>query len=361
MITRIWLTLKQHRFETGAILVVCAGLVVAALVEAYRLNSMNVPFHCFQNWQGSYFPGSGQPIPDAATLKCNNLVEGFNGIIRSLDMSLVRTLLVFAPILAGIIVGAPLVAREIEQGTAPLSWALSGSRRRWLLGKVFAGILLLVPVMLAVGFAADVLQGADSPGLNTHAAFENYVSRGVIDVFWALAAFAGTFALGTILGRTLPAIILALVVCFFVRVAWEPAMNHYVLWSFAKSDVEVNSGSYYVGEVGIPLYQKVYIDGKEATDAEVQAWYLKNQPPIYVASPDPNATPDPNASTAPGQLVPVVPAQPAVDLHFPEYVSFGIPGDWYWNVVALESGLLLLGSLFLGGIAFIWVDRRRPY
>jgi hypothetical protein len=360
MLTRIWLTLKQHRFETGAILVVGLGVAVAALIEAYRLNSMNVPFHCFQDYRGPYFPGSGMPVPDAATLKCNDMVEGFNGIVQGLDMNLVRTLLVFAPILAGIIIGAPLVAREIEQGTAPLSWALSGSRRRWLLGKVLAGILLLVPVMLTVGLAADVLQGADSPGLNTHAAFENYISRGVIDVFWALAAFAGTFALGTMLGRTLPAIILALVVCFFVRVAWEPAMNHYVLWPFAKSDVSFSVNGYYVGQTNIPLYQKVYIDGKEATDAEVQAWYTKNQPPIDIPSADPNATPDPNASTAPGQLVPVAPAQPAV-ADFPQYVGYGIPGDWYWNVVALESGLLLIGSLFLGGIAFVWVDRRRPY
>ena len=27
----------------------------------------------------------------------------------------------------------------------------------------------------------------------------------------------------------------------------------------------------------------------------------------------------------------------------------------------LQSGLLLVGSLFLGAIAFVWVDRRRPY
>ena len=361
MLTRIWLTYKQHRFETIAILAVCLGVAVAALIEAFRLNSMNVPFHCFQDYRGPYYPGPGQPVPDAATLKCNSLVEGFQGILQGVDMSLVRGLLVFAPILAGIIVGAPLVAREIEQGTAPLSWSLSGSRRRWLLGKVLAGILLLVPMMLAVGFAADILQGADSPGLNVHAAFESYASRCVIDVFWALAAFAGTFALGTMLGRTLPAIILALVVCFFVRVAWEPAMNHYVLWSFAKSNPPLTINGYFFGQVDIPLYEKSYIDGKEATSDEVQAWYIRNEPAIDAPTPDPNATPNPSASSAPGQVVPVVPAQPPADLAFPNYVSYGIPGAWYWNVVALESGILLAGSVFLGAIAFVWVDRRRPY
>ena len=111
MLTRIWLTYKQHRFETMAILVVCLGVAAAALIEAFRLNSMNVPFHCFQNWHGGYFPGSGEPVPDAATLKCNDMVEGFQRIVQGLDMNLIRTLLVFAPILAGIVLGAPLVAR----------------------------------------------------------------------------------------------------------------------------------------------------------------------------------------------------------------------------------------------------------
>jgi hypothetical protein len=45
----------------------------------------------------------------------------------------------------------------------------------------------------------------------------------------------------------------------------------------------------------------------------------------------------------------------------PTYVDFIIPGAWYWNVVALESAILLLGSLFCAAIAFVWVDRRRPY
>jgi hypothetical protein len=56
-----------------------------------------------------------------------------------------------------------------------------------------------------------------------------------------------------------------------------------------------------------------------------------------------------------GNQIPLDPSQ------IPIWVNFVIPGSQYWPVVAFESGLLLLGSLIFAGIAFVWVDRRRPY
>ena len=360
MLTRIWLTYKQHRFETIAIAVVCLGVAVAAFIEAWRLNSLNVPWHCFQTWQGGGY--NGGPIPDAAQLRCNELVQSYQNLQQSTDVSIVRMLLIFVPLIAGIILGAPLVAREIEQGTAPLSWSLSGSRRRWLLGKILAGLLLIVPLMLALGLASDVLQGAMSPHLHTHAAFENYAGRGVIVVFWALAAYAGTLALGTILGRTMPAVVLALVICFFVRTTWEPGMNHFVLTPLAtKQADQVSMSNYYSGMVDMSLYQKVYLDGKEITNDEANAWYMQHQGPVVATTPDPNGSMPPAATASDGSGL-IVAQPPAIQpSEFPQYVTFGIPGSMYWPVVGFESGVLLLGALLCGGIAMVWVDRRRPY
>jgi hypothetical protein len=178
-------------------------------------------------------------------------------------------------------------------------------------------------------------------------------------VFWALAAFAGTFALGTLLGRTMPAVIVALVVCFFVRGSWESGMNRFVLRSFAvQASLEqsaISTPNSWFND--IPLYQTVYMDGKP-WDGDVNAWWMAHTMVQTSATPDPSGSmPEGGAPVFldPATNKPLAPSQ------IPTYVNFGIPGAWYWNVVAFESGLLLLGSLFCGAVAFVWVDRRRPY
>ena len=393
MLTRIRLTLKQHRFETIAIVVVSLGVAVAALIEAYRISSLGVPLSCFS---GTYdYSGNGPGIYSAGA-HCQLLMDSFNGLRWGLDANLVQLLLVLVPLLAGIVLGAPLVARELEQGTAPLSWALSGSRRRWLLGKVLAGVVLLVPTMLAVGLAADVLEGALDPGVNINAVFQNYLSRGFIDVFWALAAFAGTFALGTLFGRTMPALIVALIVCFFVRVTWEPGMARIVLAPMAVEQTGSNQqfGPMYFGPGGGVVIAPIFSAEPSGSPGPLGS----------SASPDPGASPKASGSPAPGdsgnQVTAFTPYWVQIDLDsytrvfldgkpyqgdpyslggynvqfdangnpippdpstVPQWIRYSIPGSQYWLVVAIESGLLLLGSLLFAAVALVWVDRRRPY
>jgi ABC-2 family transporter protein len=369
LLTRIWLTFKQHRFETIAIAAVCGGLAAAALIEAYRLNSANVPLLCLQTWQGPIqFRDPSMPVT-AEQIRCAGLVESFQNLQSSVDMNVVRLMLLLSPILVGLIYGAPMVARELEQGTAPLSWALSGSRRRWLLGKVLGGVVLIVPLMLAVGLAADYLQGALSPGLNVYSSFENYMGRGVIDVFWALAAFAGTMALGSLVGRTLPALILALVVCFFARTLWEPAMTHFVLQPMAvQQATPQNYSGYYSGNVDLYVYMRWYMDGKPYV-GDPNDWWMAHQPvfvdpggakptePIAVQTVDPSATKGPDTGVA---ITPGPGGMPPEQVG-PYPMNYVIPGSQYWLVTALESGLLLLGALFCAAIAMFRVERRRPY
>jgi hypothetical protein len=402
MLTRIRLTLKQHRFETISITVVSLGLAAAALIEAFRLNSLNVPVSCLSN--GFYYGPGNLAISSAADAHCQELATAFDKIHGSVDMNLVRLLILLVPLVAGIVLGAPLVARELEQGTAPLSWSLSGSRRRWLFGKVLAGVVLLVPLMLALGLAAEVLEGALDPGVDTHAAFQNYLGRGFFLVFWALAAFAGTLSLGTLFGRTMPALILALIICFFARVLWEPVMASIVLRPIAVADA--NSGQQFYGGPGMVVGIAGPIAPSESSDSSEPS----ASPGASVTS-GPSATPAPSASLettgndAPTQSMPYwvradlysysqvfvggkpyhgdmsslnfgwgvdqngntfefdangnqIPIDPS---QIPNWVSYSIPGSQYWPVVAFESGLLLLGSLALAAVAFVWVDRRRPY
>jgi hypothetical protein len=367
-LTRIWLTLKQQRFETIAIAAVCLGLAVAALIEAYRLNAANVPLSCFQTYQGPLEWRDPSTAITAEQIRCAGLVESFQNLQSSVDVGIVRLMLLLSPILVGIVYGAPIVARELEQGTAPLSWALSGSRRRWLLGKLLGGVVLIVPLMLAVGLAADYLQGALSPGLNVYSAFENYMGRGVFDVFWALAAFAGTVTLGALFGRTLPAVIVALVLCFFARTLWEPAMTHFVLRPIAvEQKMDQSYSGYWSGNVDLYVYMVWYLDGKPYA-GDPNDWWMSHQEYFNVtpapAPTDPNQTMDPSATKYPGTGVGVAITpgdgsgpQPSG----PYAIGYVIPGSQYWPIVAVESALLLLGSLLLTALALVRVERRRPY
>ncbi len=342
MTTRIWLTLKQHRFETIAVVVLCLGVAIAAILEAFRLNSLNFPLSCLQGGRVvSWYDPSAPPNA------CLSASQKFSDILNSMDVRLLMSSGQLLPFVVGIAFGAPLVAKEIEQGTAPLSWALAGSRRRWLLGKVLAAVVLIVPLLLIAGLAIDVLQGASVPGTDPHASFENYSARGVFLVFWGLAALLGTVALGTLLGRTLPAVFLALVVSFLARGFWEPVLNRTILPPFAvmqSQDIQNNQSGYLPSDLYV--YYRTYLDGKP-WDGDLNAWWNAHQPPMVV-DPSGGIQPDPNA--------------PAFDpTQAPWQIPFLIHGDGYWPIVALESGILLAGALLCGAVALAWVDRRRPY
>src|SRR5450759_5411938 len=339
MLTRIKLTLKQHRFETIATVVLCLIAAGASFVEVYRLNSIQLPAGCTVGPRYMLSADSS-----AIATSCQLAIDRFNAIAWGADMGLVRTLLVLLPFVVGILFGAPLVAKEIEQGTAPLSWALVGSRRRWLLRKMFTAALLIVPLLLLAGLAADVLQGAQTPGTDPHASFENFSFRGVMIVFWGLAALLGTVALGTLLGRTLPAVLVALVLCFLARGFCEPWLNFTVLPPLAvmqNQDIQNNQSGWSPNDLYV--YYRTYLDGKP-WDGDLNAWWNAHQPAMIV-DPSGGIQPDPNA--------------PAFDpAQVPQQIPFLISGSQYWFIVALESGILFLGSLFCGAVALIWVDRR---
>jgi ABC-type transport system involved in multi-copper enzyme maturation permease subunit len=348
MRARIFLTLKQQRFETIAVTVVCLALAAGAGYEAWRLFSLHTPLNCLGQsgfYVGPMMPGQGA----AGTDPCLLAQQQRYGVLNSLDMNLIRTLLVFAPFVSGIAIGVPLVAREVEQGTAPLSWALAGSRWHWLVSKLVAVTLLFLPLLIALAVATDFLESALVPNVDPHATLDSYGLRGVVLVFWGLAAFSGTVALGTLLGRTLPAVFLALVICGFVRVAWEPLMNREVLAPSAQVLVDPTKVSDQNGTMWNDLQNDLvfrwasYLDGKPISDQEAQDWWNTHMQTKVDAQ---------------GNVYQEGPSQPGQG---PQSVPMGLPGSMYWPVVVFESGFLFAGALFCGAVALLWVERRRPY
>jgi hypothetical protein len=117
-------------------------------------------------------------------------------------------LLAALPFVVGGLLGVPVVAREVERGTARLSWSLTGSRIRWLLWRILPllglVIVLLVPAALAGNELLWVVWRIDPSYFFDHTQIRGapLVARGL--VMFAIALVAGALA-----RRVLPALVIA--------------------------------------------------------------------------------------------------------------------------------------------------------
>ena len=128
MLAAARVTLKQHRFEISVAALAAVAAAVLGLSIAIRMDALHVSQACidsvFASQDGS---GIGQ--------ECLSLVRAGSGILGgtylngegSLPVSVMGAL----PFLVGLLGGVPIVARELEAGTAQTAWSLNGSRVRW--------------------------------------------------------------------------------------------------------------------------------------------------------------------------------------------------------------------------------------
>jgi hypothetical protein len=109
-----------------------------------------------------------------------------------------------APFLLGVILGPPVVGREIEGRTAGIAWTLSRSRRRWLALRAGPVVGLVLVAMVLIGLSGMALArqlAGGEPGFGSLVTpLPLLVARG------ALALAIGLVA-GVVVGRTFPAVL----------------------------------------------------------------------------------------------------------------------------------------------------------
>ncbi|HEY3523400.1 MAG TPA: hypothetical protein VGK63_06825 [Candidatus Limnocylindrales bacterium] len=199
--------IKQHRIEVVGAVIAAVVVGISALIVTWRLNSVPMPAGCF----GAWLSAPGAPLaPD-----CDAAIRLWKSI-RDDEAAWVLRALAILP-LAGLLAGVPIVGRELELRTAQTAWSLAGSRRAWLLRQA-------VPVLLAVGvatsFAAFAADGLDATQPHSEVLYLPF--HGPILVARTLVALGVGLLAGALLGRTLPAFFVGLVVCFGLAAAAEP-------------------------------------------------------------------------------------------------------------------------------------------
>jgi hypothetical protein len=150
----------------------------------------------------------------AATQSCdslgNVLFRGDGAIMDLVDATLV------IPLLFGLFWGAPLLAKEFEDGTHNLAWTQGVSRWRWIRANI--GWSLLAGAVWGAALAA-LVSWWRYPENALATRFDAFDVQGIVPVAYALFAVALGIAVGSVIRRVLPSLAVTLAIFVAIRVA----------------------------------------------------------------------------------------------------------------------------------------------
>lgn len=185
----LWLTWRQHRWA------LLGSLLLAAVVTGwlgYLGHELTSYFH--QCHDRPCAPGTSQ---DAALTSRTGPFRVADDLLQFVQ---------YEPLLIGVFLGVPLLAREHEQRTLLLAWSQDVSPQRWLWTKLallggFTALLTLA-VSLAADHAAHAMSDVSGGGL-----FEGdtFLDSGMLPLALGVTWFAVGVALGAAVRRVLPA------------------------------------------------------------------------------------------------------------------------------------------------------------
>jgi hypothetical protein len=282
-------------------------------------------------------------------------------------------IILLVPAVIGLFWGAPLIARELETGTAALAWNQSVTRTRWLAVKLAIGgltamavteALSLMQTWWAVPISQAVADGSGAGVAQSRFSQLNFATHGITPIGYAAFAFALGVTAGALIRRTVP----AMAVTLAIFAALQVAMPLWVRPNLAPPDrtvipvTSLASGPSQTGPGGdtFSLYA-LTIPGQPG------AWILSSGP-VDAAGQATSATPAACASvgTGPGggqQGNAFGPGQgPAAFVAC--LASHGIreaityqPASRYWRFQLTETAIYLALALALAGYCFRRLSR----
>jgi ABC-2 family transporter protein len=208
----IWLTWRQHRNEA---LVIGGALVLLAVGVFITGHSMMNDYQQL---------GVADCVAHPNHLNCDAIVNTFQSKYEPLVGWF--EWLNFLPGLLGMLIGAPLVAHELEHGTQRLAWTQSVTRVRWLVVKL---ALLVIGTLVAEGVITALLTWWFGPWENMLGKLDPavYDFEGIVPFAYALFALALGIAAGAVLRKTIPAMVVAILGFLAVRLSLENNVRPY--------------------------------------------------------------------------------------------------------------------------------------
>jgi hypothetical protein len=318
MTFRGWrLAFKMQRLELLLFAAAAVALVVASLLIARGASEARTSFDaCFQA------AGSDAGCATSPSLNDFSLWGGFATLGAFLT-----------PFALGLILGIPVVAREIEGRTAGIAWTLSRSRTRWLLQRVLPLMVVVIVLAAAVGIGSEFVTRTNPfADLASNPGFADYTARGWMLPVRAVAVLVLAIAIGAMVPRQLPALLLAVGVTVALFVGLTIGMD---TWMTAEArPIPFNESRFGPFGDGPRIFDVAYREDATGKVISMNDFYNRYGD---VALPD--AESDPPGFTQ---------------------VAIGIPGDQYTTWVLRESAILGALAVVGGGLATLVVTRRRP-
>lgn len=320
------LSFRQQRWELILVALGVAAAAIAMLWFAGQVEAATVAAApCLSAMEAG-------PVDSSCVATLNSYYEltGFANNLLLLSFG--------APFGIGVLLGAPLVAREIDGGTAQLAWSIGRSRTWWLLRRIAFIALFVVVGLGLLAVTSELLASALAPDRTLGSDFVWFGRRGWLIVARGVGALMLGMLVGAVIGRVLPAILAAaliMAVAFtglsFAQDRWQEGV--------AQTRTNINAtddGALTVGS-GLRLTDGEIVSWEELGNRGVDAMYLDETGRMYASEQDMR---DGNALGT--------------------EVVFAIPGSQYAQVAAVVGA----GSLALGLVALaltgLVVRRRRP-
>jgi hypothetical protein len=324
----MWLMWRQHRGEAVTVAIVVVVLAVPLLVTEHILAS------AYQQL------GVGGCLAHPDQGSCPAILGAFTGQLGSYRLAI--EWLNLLPALLGMLVGAPLVARELERGTHRMVWTQGITRARWLvtkLGLVLGGSLLSSAILTALLIwwraPLDRLQGNLGP--------QAFDYEGVVPLAYVAFALALGVASGVLLRKTVPAMAATFIGFVAVRLPVELlARQNYlpprvVTWDGASQPA-----------------------GPGPTDWEIGRGWIDRGGHHISMSLVLNSC----SSTGPGGGASGGPSQSGALFYNCTYAHGWLqfvawqPHDRFWLFQGIESAIFVALAAVLLGLGMWWVQRR---
>ncbi len=294
-------------------------------------------------WWAFELEGIAQAYPDCEFFDrapgCEAAVDRFGAAFSTAEIIIRNTWL--AGFAVGLVLGVPLVAREVEHGTAQMAWTIGRSRVRWLIRRVAFAALVALLLTGALAVTTEVVAAAMRPDIDLTRDFNFHGNRGPLIMGRAMLGVGAGVLVGAGVGRQLPALLLGVIVVGLLYGATAFALPKWYHGEAELARIDEYLGGPLWIESGIELASGERLTFADVFDGrpELLDSYQTEDGTHYASQADAEVGRNPIGR---------------------DYILI-IPGERYNEIVARETAVFAGAGLVLIGGAAVVTRRRRPY